>query len=101
MSRYIPASVVPSSDMLRGKRIAVIVFSYFPSDPRVFREAIALAGAGAEIDLFCLRKSDKARLLEPAYERYLTTTSSVGVTGGVNVFRSNLKKSRAGKLAYV
>src|SRR6266403_3654661 len=84
-------AVTPSTDSLRGKRVAVIVFSYFPSDPRVFRAARALAGAGAEVDLFCLRKSNEAGLMEPASER----------VSGVNVTRASTKKSRAGKLVYV
>ncbi len=91
MSRYISSTVTPSTDSLRGKRVAVIVFSYFPSDPRVFRAARALAGAGAEVDLFCLRKSNEAGLMEPASER----------VSGVNVTRASTKKSRAGKLVYV
>lgn len=81
--------VIPPSayaEILAGKRIAVIVFSYFPSDPRVFRAATALAEAGAKVDLFCLRKGE-----EPERESIK----------GVNVTRVNIKKSRAGKLAYV
>jgi glycosyltransferase involved in cell wall biosynthesis len=72
---------------LAGKRIAVVVFSYFLTDPRVFRETSALAGAGAEIDVFCLRKSEA----EPLSER----------RNDINITRANLKKSRAGKIAYV
>src|ERR1700746_2166246 len=92
-----------SSPSLAGKRVAVIVFSYFPSDPRVFREAIALAGAGAEVDLFCLRKADKAGLLEPEKERHVILDDSLSLVAksGVNVTRAKVKKSRAGKLAYV
>jgi glycosyltransferase involved in cell wall biosynthesis len=78
---------------LAGKRVAVIVFSYCPSDPRVFREAKALAEAGAEVDLFCLRKMDMPPLSEAVMQRL----SGVNV----NVTRVDIKKSRAGKLAYI
>lgn len=72
---------------LAGKRIAVIVFSYFLTDPRVFRETSALAGAGAEVEVFSLRKTAS----EPLKER----------RNNVNITRAKVKKSRAGKLAYV
>jgi glycosyltransferase involved in cell wall biosynthesis len=85
---YSPNTPSPS---LVGKRAAVIVFSYFPSDPRVFREALALAEAGAAVHVFCLRKTDKAGFLEPAIE----------LVNGIYVTRANIKKSRAGKLSYV
>ena len=71
---------------LSGKRIAVIVFSYFLTDPRVYRETSALAAAGAEVEVLCLRKSD-----EPLKER----------RNNINITRAPVKKSRAGKLAYV
>jgi glycosyltransferase involved in cell wall biosynthesis len=90
MSTFIPAMSSHSTDTscpsLTGKRVAVVVFSYFPSDPRVYRAATALAGAGAEIDLFCLCKSGEAAKVR---------------VSGVNVTRAKIKKSRAGKLAYV
>ena len=77
----------PASPSLAGKRIAVIVFSYFTSDPRVFREASALAGAGAEVDLFCLRKTEA----ELTSERI----NNVWVT------RARVTKRRVGLLHYI
>jgi glycosyltransferase involved in cell wall biosynthesis len=71
---------------LTRKRVAVIVFSYFPSDPRVYRAASVLAEAGAIVDLFCLRKEG-----EPKSENL----------EGIELTRINIKKSRGGKLAYV
>ncbi|MBV9998640.1 MAG: glycosyltransferase family 4 protein [Verrucomicrobia bacterium] len=71
---------------LRGKRAAVIVFSYYPSDPRVMRSARAMCRAGMDVDLLCLQHVSG----EPRRERI----------DGVEVFRVALKKRRAGKLAY-
>jgi glycosyltransferase involved in cell wall biosynthesis len=80
---FVPPTSTPT---LTGKRVAVIVFSYFPNDPRVYRAATALAEAGAKVDLFCLGKGG-----EPKTE----------ALSGVNVTRVGIKKSRAGKLAYI
>ena len=91
MSKIISMPSTPvgqvDSACLSGKRIAVIVFSYFLTDPRVFRETSALAGAGAEVEVFSLRKTES----EPLKER----------RNNVNITRARVKKSRAGKLAYV
>jgi glycosyltransferase involved in cell wall biosynthesis len=86
----IPVVIDPSqalSDLcLRGKRAAVIVFTYYPSDTRVMRAAQAMCQAGMEVDLLCLQQFPD----EPRREQIK----------GVEVFRTALKKSRAGKLAY-
>lgn len=37
-------------------RIAMVVFSYYPADPRVRREAEVLARAGHSVDVLCLKK---------------------------------------------
>ena len=91
MSRFIPADragqVLPACPSLTGKRIAVIVFSYFTSDPRVFREASALAGAGAEVDLFCLRKTE--------------AEAKEATINGVHVTRARVTKRRVGLLHYI
>jgi len=36
-------------------RVAMIVFSYYPADPRPRREAEALVGKGISVDMICLR----------------------------------------------
>jgi glycosyltransferase involved in cell wall biosynthesis len=72
--------------VLRGKKAAAVVFSYFPSDPRVARAAFALAEAGMEVDLFCL-----ARPGQPSQE----------TLAGVNVTRYALDKRRGSKLYYI
>src|SRR4051812_20189329 len=41
-------------------RIAIVRHFYYPTDPRVRREAEALAAAGHEVDIICLRRSGEA-----------------------------------------
>ena len=43
---------------LRGKRAAVLLFSYYPADPRPRRAAEALASEGVTIDVVCLQKDE-------------------------------------------
>jgi glycosyltransferase involved in cell wall biosynthesis len=71
---------------LRGKRAAVIVFAYYPSDVRVMRSAQAMHEAGMEVELLCLQQFFE----EPRRERI----------AGVEVFRTAVKKCRGGKLSY-
>jgi len=68
------------------KKIAMVVFSYYPSDPRVRREAEALAESGMHVDIICLR------------DRYEKKTE---VVNSVRVYRLPIQRSRAGKLSYV
>jgi glycosyltransferase involved in cell wall biosynthesis len=72
---------------LRGRNAAVLLFSYFPADPRPRRAAEALAAQGVKIDLICLRDDDG----EPARETF----------GSINVTRVRLKRQRGSKLGYV
>ena len=72
---------------LRGKRVAVLLFSHYPADPRPRRAAEALAAHGAHVDLICLRDGNH----EAARETY----------GNINVTRVRLKRERGGKLGYV
>jgi len=77
----------PEIRRLRGKRVAVLLFSHYPADPRPRRAAEALAAHGANIDLICLRDGDG----ELARETY----------GSINVTRVRLKRHRGGKLSYI
>lgn len=43
-------------------RVAMIVFSYYPSDQRVRREAEVLERAGMDVDVICLRKQEESRV---------------------------------------
>ena len=45
-------------------RVAMVAYTYYASDPRVRREAEALAARGDHVDFFCLRSRG-----EPAEER--------------------------------
>jgi glycosyltransferase involved in cell wall biosynthesis len=78
---------VPRIRRLCGRRVAVLLFSHYPADPRPRREAEALAAQGANIDLICLRDGDG----EAALETY----------GSINVTRVRLKRHRGGKLRYI
>ena len=71
---------------LRGKRAAIVLYSYYATDPRPRREAEALQLAGMEVDVVCLRQD----VGEPRHERL----------GGVHIHRVPLKRRRAGKLTY-
>jgi glycosyltransferase involved in cell wall biosynthesis len=46
---------------MREKRILMMVYSVYPSDPRVRREAESLEEAGYYVDVLCLRPSGEAR----------------------------------------
>ena len=72
---------------LRDKRGAVLLFSYYPADPRPRRAAEALAREGVMIDLICLQKNVK----EPRRE----------IVNGVSIFRVPLRRRRGGKIRYI
>jgi len=71
---------------LKDKRAAVVLYSYYPGDPRPRRAAEALVSAGMEVELICLQEKDTEPLRE--------------VIDGVKVQRTRLRKNRSGKLAY-
>ena len=75
------------SETLRGKRVAVLVFSHYPSDPRPRREAETLRHAGAEVDVISLEQTVGDSRRENC--------------NGVNVLRVPLRHWRGGKLSYV
>ncbi len=76
-----------SLDRLRGKRAAVLLFSYYPADPRPRRAAEALAREGLIVDLICLQQNWREARRE--------------MINGVNVLRIPVKRSRGGQLRYV
>ena len=77
---------VSAESGLRGKRAAVLLFSYYPSDPRPRRAAEALAQEGMQVDVVCLKASSD----EPIRQ----------TVNGVNVLRLPLKRRRGGAVAY-
>lgn len=78
---------LPNARVLRGKRAAVLLFSYYPSDVRPRRAAEALVSEGMHVELVCLRKSAD----EPRRETF----------NGVDVLRLPLRRHRGGRATYV
>jgi glycosyltransferase involved in cell wall biosynthesis len=72
---------------LRGKRAAVVVFSYYPMDPRPRRAAETLVRQGMKVDLICLREAAS----DPTRE----------TVNGVDVLRVPLRRGRGGTLGYL
>ena len=72
---------------LRGKRGAVVLFSYYPADPRPRRAAEALVNEGMRVDLICLREADT----DPKRE----------LVNGVDVRRVPLRRRRGGVFGYL
>ena len=64
----------------------MVVYSYFPQDARLRREAEALINAGYKADIICLRMSDQ---------------SKVENIDGVDTYRVNMSKIRASKGKYI
>ena len=77
----------PTTKPLTGRRCAVVVYSYFPDDPRPAREARALVDAGMEVDYICLRENAD----QPRHE----------TTHGIKVTRMPMKRRRRGRLTYM
>jgi glycosyltransferase involved in cell wall biosynthesis len=71
---------------MNKSRIAMVVFSSYPWDPRVRREAEALEEKGYYIDIFCLKYKD-----QPKKEKY----------GNITVYRSSVTRSRSKKIIYI
>ena len=72
---------------LRGRRAAVLLFSYYPADPRPRRAAEALVREGMDVELICLRGSRD----EPTRE----------TVDGVAVRRVPLRRRRGGATVYL
>jgi glycosyltransferase involved in cell wall biosynthesis len=72
---------------LSGKHAVAVVYSTYPNDPRVRREAEALVEAGAKVEVICLQETDD----EPRRE----------IFNNVDITRIPLKRDRGGKLSYV
>lgn len=70
-----------------GKRVAAVVYSTYPADPRPRRAAEALFSEGASVEVICLKETDD----EPLHESF----------NGVSITRVPLKRRRGGKLSYL
>jgi glycosyltransferase involved in cell wall biosynthesis len=79
-------SRIPPSRFV-GRRVAAVVYSTYPADPRPRRAAEALAREGAIVEVICLSESDE----EPRREFF----------SGVDITRVPMKRVRGGKLSYL
>ena len=75
-----------ASSRLQGKRVAMVMFSDFPGDPRPRRAISALLRKGMQIDLVCLEDGNSPRR---------------EILNGINIFRIPLKHRRGGKVPYI
>jgi glycosyltransferase involved in cell wall biosynthesis len=85
--RLHPAISAADKNPLKGKSAAVVLYSYYASDPRPRREAETLGRAGMDVDVICLRQD----VAESWHE----------VINGINVYHVPLKRRRGGKFTYV
>ena len=77
---------VPSADLrLKGKRVAMVMFSFYPADPRPRRAVDTLRKEGMSVDLVCLQDGDAPR--RERYDRF-------------EIIRVPLTHKRGGKLSY-
>ena len=79
-------TITAGNRSLRGKRVAMVVLSGYPSDPRPQRAAAALANEGMSVDLVCLADG-KSRRRE--------------THNGIDVLRLPITHRRGGKLSYL
>lgn len=82
-----PVAPLPAERKLHGKSAAVLLYSFYPADPRPRRAAEALVEAGMDVDLFCLRETST----EPEQE----------TVHGVRVHRLPIRKKRGTKWDYL
>jgi len=67
-------------------KLAMVVFSYYPADIRVRREAEALVDTGITVDILCLRGKSEAKK---------------EIVDGVQVYRIPLQRKRSRKIRYI
>lgn len=72
---------------LRGRRAAVLLYSYYPSDARPYRAASAMIEAGMEVDLICLSNNK--------------SEAPQSIVGGVRVYRLPMAHSRGSVFSYL
>jgi glycosyltransferase involved in cell wall biosynthesis len=82
-----PVSVPVSPSLLRGKHAAMVLFSFYPEDPRPRRAAEALVSAGMSVEMICLRENKEEAKRE--------------VFNGVDIRRIPVNKRRGGVLGYL
>lgn len=72
---------------LHGKHIAMVMFSFYPTDPRPRRAAEALVRKGVGVDLICLQEKKN----EPKHE----------VINGINLLRLPVRRERGSTYSYI
>ncbi len=82
-----PVNGAPKAKKFHGEAAAVVLYSYYATDPRPRREAEALARAGMKVDVICLRQNSSVRWHE--------------IVNGIDVYHVPLKRRRSGKLVYM
>jgi glycosyltransferase involved in cell wall biosynthesis len=75
-----------ASSRVKGKRVAMVTFSHYPSDPRPRRAAEALVREGMSVDLVCAGEENAA---------------SRELSNGINVRRVPIRRVRGGKILYL
>jgi glycosyltransferase involved in cell wall biosynthesis len=82
-----PGHATASSDWeLCGKRVAMVMFSFYPGDPRPRRAAEALVAKGMHVDLICLAQDG--------------TDARRELCNGINVLRIPIQRRRGSILTY-
>jgi glycosyltransferase involved in cell wall biosynthesis len=76
-----------TSSHLSRTRVAAVVYSSYPADPRPRRAAEALIQEGASVDVICLMETP-----EEARDEYFN---------GVHITRIPLRRRRGGKVSYI
>lgn len=79
-------SIPSGGRLLQGKRVAMVMFSDFPGDPRPRRAISALLREGMQVDLICLEDGKSSRR---------------EIVDGIDIFRIPLKHRRGGKVSYL
>jgi len=77
--------VLNADSCLKGKRVAMVMFSSYPADPRPRRAAETLLKEGMSVDLVCLQDDNPARR---------------ETRGCLEIIRVPLTHKRGGKLSY-
>lgn len=72
---------------LQGKRVAMVMFSFYPSDPRPRRAAETLASKGMKVDLICLEEKPSSLRHE--------------IVNGIDVLRIPIRHRRGSIFRYV
>lgn len=78
---------VDPSRRLQGRRVGMVLFSFYPADPRPRRAAEALISRGMIVELICLRENG--------------TDSKYEVVNGVEIRRVPMTRKRGGKPGYL